>query len=203
MAEVRCVDGSLLGVRPVPVVDRDRKPYEVTLELTCDGARFGTVGERCGYFVAVTAARLAAARTGGEDRFPPSSVEGGLRVWAAEVGLDPDRTWPELERHLPRDRDLFSFRHRDPDDVAGAGELRCAVRSEKTWIEGGDGDRGRWVIARHAVLDAWGDRGTGLRAVLTSAELAGFLSALVAEAAALGCRYDVSDQGDVMSRPAG
>ncbi len=213
MAEVRCVGGLRLGVHPVPVLDRDRVPYEVTLALSRDGEPFGTVGERCGYFLAATAARLTAARAEGsataarwpefDDRFPEPSVEGGLRAWAADEGLDPDATWPGLERYLPRDRDLFSFRHRDPDDIAGSGELRCALHTQKTWVNPTAGSKGRWRLARRAVLDAWGDKGIGLRAVLTSTQLSTFLAEFVAEAAELGCRYDVTDRGDAMRRPAG
>jgi hypothetical protein len=37
-------------------------------------------------------------------------------------------------------------------------------------------------VARRAIVEAWGAGGHGVRAVLTSAELAGFLSELLAEA---------------------
>ncbi len=216
MAEVRCVDGSVLGVHQVPVVDRDDVPYELTLRLTRDGAPYGEVGERCGWFVASTAARLRAAMAEGsssaarwsspDDRFPSSSLEGGLRAWADDEGLDVDATWTALERYLPRDRDLFAFRHRDPDDLTSAGELRCSVQTERAW-EGGDGvlgGGGRWRIACRAVLDAWGDGGVGVRAVLTAPQLASFFADLLAEAAALGCAYDVDEADDVVvRRPAG
>ena len=216
MAEVRCVDGATLGVHPDPVVDRDGVPYELTLRLTRDGRPFGSVGERCGWFLASTAARLAAEMaddspsatlwSSPDDRFPTSSLEGGLRAWAVDAGRDADATWSELERYLPRDRDLFAFRHRDPDDLASAGELRCSVQTERSWV-GGDGFAGaggHWRIACRAVLDAWGDGGAGVRAVLTAGELAAFLTALLEEAAALGCVYDTEQEDDVVvRRPAG
>ena len=122
MAELRCVDGSVLGVLPVPVVDRHGAPYEMTLRLVRDGADFGSVGERCGYFLAATCARLTAAGD-----FPASNVEGGLRAWAGDVGRDPDAAWVELGRYLPRDHELFAFRRREPDDIASAGSARCTA----------------------------------------------------------------------------
>ena len=197
MAEVTCVDGSRLGVHPVPVVDRDGVPYELTLRLTRDSADFATVGERCGYFLAATAARLTRARAGDaawpdiDDRFPASSVEGGIRAWASDEHLDPATTWAGLQRYLPRERDLFVFRHRDPDDAGGVGELRCAVRTQKAWVGGTGtaGGGGRWRLAR--------------RAVLTSGALAEFVAQFLAEAAVLGCAYDIADTGDLMRRPAG
>ena len=192
MAEVRCVDGSVLGVHPVPVLDRDGTPYELTLRLTCNGAEFGAVGERCGYFLAAARARLAAAAA-----FPQSTVEGGVRAWAADAARDPDEAWTALERYLPRDRELFAFRRRDPDDLKSAGELRCVVQTQRAWEDGS------WRIEDKAVLDAWGDAGHGIRAVLTARELGGFLEDFLAEAAALGMTYDLADDGGVLRRPAG
>lgn len=210
MAEVRCVDGSVLGVHPEPVVDRDGVPYELTLRLTRDGDAFGTVGERCGWFLASTAARLtaaieASAPAGADDRFAASSVEGGLRAWAGDQGLNPDDAWRTIERYLPRDRDLFAFRHRDPDDITSAGDLRCSLRTERQWVagEGVAGGGGRWWLGCRAVLDAWGDAGVGVRAMLTAPELAAFLAALLDEAAALGCDYTRDAPDVVVRRPAG
>lgn len=214
MAELTCVDGATLGVLPVPVLDRDQVPYEVTLRLTLDGADFGAVGERCGYFLATTAARLdeaiaessepAARWPDPADRFPSSSLEAGLRAWLADEGLAADQTWSVLQRYLPRDRDLFAFRTRDPDDLASAGELRCSLVTERTWVapeRAGAG--GRWRLKQRAVVDAWGDSGTGVRAIVTATELAGFLRAVLADAAALGCRYDAVQPSGLLRRPAG
>ena len=215
MADVRCLDGTVLGVHPVPVVDRDRSTYEITLRLTRDAAPYAEVGERCGYFLAATAARLAAARADGspesrswpnvEDRFPISSCEGGLRAWAADAGVDPDEAWASLERYLPRDRDLFAFRHRDPDDIGGTGELRCSLHTHKRRIGGPRvaGAGGRWELRQRAVLEAWGASGIGVRAVLSSDELDVFLRALLGEAADVGARYELSEAVTGLSRPAG
>lgn len=210
MAVIRCLDGSTLGVEPVAVLDRDGRTYEVTLRLTRDGADFGEVGERCGYFLAAAATRLDRARADGsevarrwpdpEDRFPSSSVEGGLRAWAADEGRDADQVWRVLERYLPRDRELFSFRHRDPDDQASTGELRCWVRVHKNWVE--HEGRGRWRLAQRAVLEAWGDAGVGVRAVLTSSELSDFLHSFVGSTSTVGVAYD-GDDGSLLRRPAG
>ncbi len=213
MAEVTCVDGSALGIHPVPVVDRDGTPYELTLRLTRDGAPFGDVGERCGWFLAAAARALRAALRDGSavstrwisvnDRFPASSVEGGLRAWAVDEQVDADAAWATLERYLPRDRELFAFRHRDPDDLTSAGELRCTVHAQRTWAAPvADGAAGHWQLSRRAVLDAWGDVGVGLRSVLTAPALDAFLYSLLAEAAAVGCVYE--DDGDIaVRRPAG
>lgn len=192
MAEITCTDGSRLGVHPVPVLDRQHLPYEVTLRLTRNGAEFGEVGERCGYFLDNVSAQLACARAEGsgesarwgpDDRFPTSTVESGVRAWAAGGDRDPGAAWDELARYLPRDRELFAFRHRDPDDLCANGELRCTVRTEKAWVRGDGGPGGgRWRLARRAVVEAWGESGLGLRAVLDSTGLAEFLDRLVAEA---------------------
>src|SRR6266487_4069023 len=40
---------------------------------------------------------------------------------------------------------------------------------------------GHWRLSRRAVLEAWGDSGTGVRAVLTSAELVTFLDTVLSE----------------------
>jgi hypothetical protein len=195
MATVGCLDGSVLGVHPVPVLDRDGVPYELTLRLTRDGEPFAEVGERCGYFLAATAARLAAARAEDPDRFPLSSLDGGIAAWAADTGATAAEV-AALVRYLPRDRDLFSFRSRDPDDLTAGGELRCAIHQRRKWD-------GRWLLTRRAVLEAWGENGRGVRAVLTAGELAAFLDLLLAEAAAAGCRYDLEEAGLALGRPAG
>jgi hypothetical protein len=173
---------------------------------------FGAVGERCGYFLAALHGRLAHCRDEDnpawpdrDDRFPESSVEGGLRSWAADEGQDAE-VLDRLGRYLPRDRELFAFRHRDPDDLASTGELRCALHTQKTWMVGLHGDgpsRGHWRLARRAVLDAWGDAGVGLRAVLTSGQLLTLLDALLDECAAVGATYDRAEDGALMRRPAG
>jgi hypothetical protein len=196
VAEVRCVDGSTLDVRPVPVLDRDDAPYEVILELRRDGQPYGDVGERCGYFLAATAARLRAA-----DDFPPSTLEAGIRAWAADSGAGD--VWPALQRYLPRDRELFCFRARDPDDLGTTGELRVTLEEERTWLPAADGRAGQWRIDCCAVLQAWGSGGVGVRAVLSSRELLVLLDALVAECAQVGVTYAAEDDGAGLHRPAG
>ncbi|MCW2666590.1 MAG: hypothetical protein JWN57_1552 [Frankiales bacterium] len=196
MAELRCGDGRRVGVLPVPVLDRDGVAYEVTLSLALDDVPFGAVGERCGYFVAAAAARLRAARQAG-DAFPASSLEAGLRAWAEDDDADPDAVWRVLQRYVPRDRELFCFRARDPDDIAAAGQIRACVEQVHRW------QHGRWSRRSQAVVDVWGDRGHGVRAVLDSDELLAFLESLVRDCAAVGVRYDDSDDGSVLRRPAG
>ena len=193
MAEVRCVDGSVLAVRPVPVVGRDGTPYEVTLDLLRNGEPFGDVGERCGYFVAATA---EAIRTAGPGDFPPSSAEVGVRAWAVREGVDADPAWATLRRHLPRDRELFCFRSRDPDDLGSVGELRVTLEEERTWLPATDDRGGAWRVDCCAVLQAWGSGGLGVRAVLSSEQLLAFLEALLAECAAAGVSYR-SDEDDL------
>ncbi|WP_030165277.1 hypothetical protein [Spirillospora albida] len=167
MRRVRCVDGSDLAVVPVPSRDRCGRPFEVTLELWRDGEVFGAVGERCGYFLAELAGLVAAARADGS----PQAAR-----WP-----DPDDRFPEPESGV-REPELFAFRYRDRGDVAATGELRCALRTSSLWVGGHDSAEGRWRVARRAVLEAWGTAGRGVRAVLTSADLARFLADLVAEA---------------------
>ena len=196
MAVLSCVDGSVLGVLPVPVLDRHGVPYEVTLRLTVDGEAVGEVGERCGYFLASTAARLRAAQAAG-DEFPASSVEGGLRAWAADVGEEPDAAWTELQRYLPRDRELFCFRSRDPDDLASTGELRTTLQVQRHWTATG------WTLRCLAVVEAWGDNGRGVRSLLDSHQLLAFLESLVQDFAQVGAAYEASEDGAGLRRPVG
>ena len=177
MAEVTCLDGSVLVVRPVPVLDRDGAAYELTLDLLLDGRPFGAVGERCGFFLAAAAERL---RGDG----PASTLEAGLRRWAADGGQEPDRAWQQLERYLPSDRELFAFLARDPDDLTTVGELRAWLRSQRRWIPGEP--RGHWQVSEHVVLDAWGAGGTGVRAVLDRAEALALLDELGRESTRIG-----------------
>ena len=193
------MDGSVLAVRPVPVVGRDGTPYEVSLALHRDGAPFGEVGERCGYFLASTAARLRAA--GGD--FPPSSVEAGVRSWALDEQADPDQAWATLQRYLPRDRELFCFRSRDPDDLGSVGELRVTLEEQRTWVAPTDGRPGSWRVECCAVLQAWGCAGTGVRAVLSSERLLAFLDVLIGEFAEAGLRYDDDEDAAAVRRPVG
>ena len=202
MAEVRCVDGSRLTVLPVPVLDREGVPYEVTLEMRRDGEPFGEVGERCGFFLATTAARLRGAREAGLD-YPADGLEAGVRAWAADEGLDQARTWQAVQRYLPRDRELFAFRSRDPDDVAASGELRVALREERSWLPATDGPSGRGRLDGLAVLTAWGAAGTGVRAVLDSAGLLALLDALLADCASVGAVYPPADVAEGLRRPVG
>lgn len=197
MAAVTCVDGSVLAAEPVPVLDRDGVPYEVTLRLLRDGASFGEVGERCGFFLAATASRLRAALAAGEE-FPASSLEAGLRAWAADRGDDADGLWSDLERYLPRDRELFCFRSRDPDDLATVGELRVTLRVERQWADGAG-----WSRRCLANLEAWGAAGQGVRALLDSDQLLAFLEQLVQEFSEVGASYEGSDDGVGLRRPVG
>ena len=195
MAVLACDDGSVLEVLPVPVVDRDGVPYEVTLRMSRDGQPFGEVGERCGFFLAATAARVQAAIESGVE-FPDSSLQAGLRAWAADTGRDPGRTWAEQERYLPRDRELFCFRSRDPDDVSSTGELRVTLEVQRRWARG-------WQVERLAVVHAWGTAGVGVRSVLDSGQLLAFLEALVQDVGSVGARYDGHDDATRLRRPVG
>jgi hypothetical protein len=204
MAELRCVDGSVLSVLPVPCLDRDGVPYEVTLRLLRDGRRIGEVGERCGFFLAHTAARLRAARADDPEAYPSSGMEAGLRAWAVDHGLDADGAWRDLARYLPRDREVFAFRARDPDDVSAAGELRVVLREERSWVPPGqDGSRGRWRLRCLAVLECWDAGGVGVRAVLDSAALLAFLEQLLVDCSAAGVPYDGVQQVAGLRRPVG
>ena len=204
MAELRCVDGSVLSVLPVPCLGRDGVPYEVTLRLLRDGEPLGEVGERCGFFLATTAARLREVRARDPEGFPTSGLEAGLRAWAADGGLDPEAAWSELRRYLPRDREVFAFLARDPDDVSTAGELRVVLREERSWqAPDRDGDRGRWRLRCLAAVEAWGADGVGVRAVLGSAQLLAFLEQLLDDCAAAGVPYDGAASADGLRRPVG
>lgn len=207
MAEVRCVDSSVLQVQPVPVLDRDGLPYEVSLRLLRDGERFGEVGERCGYFLASTASRLRAARAAAPvpaDAFPASALEAGLRAWVVDEGQDVEALWPVLQRYLPRDRELFAFRSRDPDDLTAVGELRVLLDVERKWAVGPDSaSAGHWRLRPVADLRAWGAGGIGVRAVLTSDSFLFFLETLVQDFATVGVCYAPEEDASSLSRPVG
>ena len=195
MADLTAVDGTTLSVLPIAVLDRDGTPYEVTLELRRDGQVMGAVGERCGYFLAETAARLRVARAAGAE-FPPSNLEAGLRGWAADAGRDADELWDEVSRYLPRDRELFCFRARDPDDRATVGELRVTTEVERRWDDG-------WQLSHLAVLRAWGERGAGMTVLLTSYQLLAFLDELIGDFTAVGAVYDATEDAYLLRRPIG
>jgi hypothetical protein len=182
MAEVVCVDGSVLTVLPVPVVDRSGAAYEMTLRLVRDGAPFGDVGECSRWRLSRTAEQLRALQQEqGPDTFPPAAYDVLL-----DLGLVQDGDRVVLRRLLPRDRELLCLRARDPDDGDPSGELRLWVREDRTWHDGRDGARGRWSLQARAVLDAWGSEGIGVRALLDGPALLRLLDSLVSEAALLG-----------------
>ena len=196
MTTVRCLDGTVLDVRPVPVLGRDGVPYEVSLSLLRDGEPFGEVGERCGYFLAATAARLRAARAAGQP-FPASSLEAGVRAHAEDRGTDADGSWRDVLPYLPRDRELFSFHSRDPDDLAAIGELRARLVEERVW------SYDAWVLGSAVVLEAWGAGGVGVRALLSSDQLLAFLEDLVQDFAAVGASYEADEDAARLRRPVG
>ncbi|MFV2174305.1 hypothetical protein ACFHW2_08350 [Actinomadura sp. LOL_016] len=183
MRTLHCLDGSALTVVPVASLDRGGTPFEVTLELRHDGAVFGAVGERCGYFLADVAARLAAARADGS----PQAAR-----WP-----DPDDRFPGRDGAAARDPELFAFRYRDRGDVLSTGELRCTVRTSSLWVGRQQSAAGRWRVARRAVLEAWGAGGRGVRVVLTSTELVRFLDGLLTEADRLQRRPPVRRTGPI------
>ena len=180
MAEVVCVDGSVLTLLPVPKRDRSGAAYEVTLRLLRDGQPFGDVGECSGWWLSRTAEQLRAVQsTSGPDAFPPAAYDAVL-----DRGLVEDGDRAVLRRLLPRDRELLCLRARDPDDGDPSGELRLWVREDREWHVGQDGARGRWSLQARAVLDAWGSEGTGLRALLDGPALLRLLDALAQESSA-------------------
>ena len=179
MAEVVCVDGSVLTLLPVPVVDRSGVAYEMTLRLLRDGAPFGEVGECSGWRLSRTAAQLRVLQEqSGPGAFPPAA-----HVAVLDAGLVADGDRLVLRRLLPRDRELLTLRARDPDDGDPSGELRLWVREDHTWRAGRDGAHGRWSLHARAVLDAWGSAGTGVRALLDGPAVLRLLDQLVGEAA--------------------
>ncbi len=177
MAEVVCVDGSVLALLPVPAVDRSGAAYEATLRLLRNGEPFGDVGECSGWRLARTAEQLRALQEEhGPDAFPPSAYDAVL-----DEGLVADGSRSLLRRLLPRDRELLCMRARDPDDGDPSGELRLWVREDRTWHDGRDGAPGRWSLQTRSVLDAWGGAGVGVRALLDGPALLALLDRLVEE----------------------
>ncbi|MFI0351543.1 hypothetical protein [Actinomadura sp. 9N407] len=187
MGGLRCLDGSSLAVLPVASLDRGGTPYEVTLELRRDGDSFGAVGERCGHVLAALAEQVAAARA--EDspqaaRWPDPDDRFPAKASGTDRGIDKG-----TDKGIDRETELFAFRYRDRGDVASTGELRCTLRTSSVWVGPQGSPYGRWRRARRAVIEAWGAGGRGVRAVLTSAELARFLRDLLAEAERAGAGH--------------
>lgn len=175
MAELVCVDRSVLSLLPVPKLDRRGVAYESTLRLLRDGEPFGDVGQCSGWLLARTAEALRTEQRGA-DRFPVAD-------WSS-VLASADGVSSVLRSVLPPDRELLCLRAREPDDGEGTAELRLWVREDRTWQDGRDGARGRWSLRTSAVLDAWGSAGTGLRCLLDGEGLLALLDALLAESAA-------------------
>ncbi|MCA2225813.1 hypothetical protein [Nonomuraea aurantiaca] len=160
MGGLRCVDGSYLTVTPVACTDSVGTPYEITLELRRDGAPCGIVGERCGWLLARLARGVSRAREEQEQ---------------GEAGK-----WPDPDDRFPGDdggSELFSFRYRARSGAVNGGELRCQLRTIPIWLPA----QGEWRVTRRAYVEAWGSSGVGMRAVLTSSELAAFVHGLVDE----------------------
>ena len=191
MAEVTCVDGSVLTLLPAPVLDRRGVAYEATLRLLRDGEPFGDVGECSGWRLSRTAEQLRVLQSAqGPDAFPPAAYDAVL-----DHGLVEDGSRVVLRRLLPRARELLCLRARDPDDGDPSGELRLWVREDPTWHEGRDGAPGRWTVRAAAVLDAWGTEGVGVRALLDGPGLLRLLDRLVGETGL------TSGEGPLQSRP--
>ena len=197
MAEVVCVDGSVLTLLPVPKLDRSGAAYEVTLRLLRDGQPFGEVGECSGWLLSRTAAQLRALQSDrGPDAFPPAAYDAVLDHGLVEDG---DRT--VLRRLLPRDREVLCLRAREPDDGDASGELRLWVREDRTWHGGQTGAPGRWSLQSRAVLDAWGSAGTGLRALLDGPALLRLLEQLADEAETGRLEQDLQVGAGAADRP--
>lgn len=213
MGELRCVDGSLLGVVAIPCHDQAGQPYEVTLRLALDRQPFAVIGQRCGHQLAALAAEVQAARADPEqvscwpdpdDRFPvpadaiwsararPLTAPTARAANSAQSAALP-AAWPQAARvgpgalagFQPGESEYFTLRSKDREDLPGRGEMRCVLRSSAQWHSGATAPcragPGHWQLSRRAVLEAWGDGGTGVRAVLTSAELVMFLDTVLSE----------------------
>jgi hypothetical protein len=121
------------------------------------------------------------ARSGGPEAI---GVWGVASEHCAASGRDPAG---EAGRagFRPSEREYFSLRSRDRDDLPGNGEFRCVLRDSAEWLGqralGARGQQGGWRLTRRAVIEAWGADGIGLRAVLTSAELVTFLDTVLRE----------------------
>jgi hypothetical protein len=177
MGQLRCVDGSVLTVVAVAVHDRAGEPYEITLDVWRGRQRFASVGERCGFTLAQLAARVTAAR---ED---PAQAA----AWPDRADRFPEPDTPDMragEGFRPGEREYFALRSRERSDRPGSGELRCVLRDSAEWRGGrvpAAPRPGGWSLTRRAIIEAWGTDGTGLRAVLTSAELVSFLDTVLRE----------------------
>lgn len=209
MGQLLCVDGSLLGVAAVPCRDRLGQPYDLTLELVRDSQPFAIVGQRCGHQLASLAAEVQAAREDPEqirswpdpdDRFPVPGAGGfpapGTPGGSGGAGGGSGAAAGACEAAMfePGESEYFTLRSQDRADLPGNGEMRCLLRSTARWqadtgVTSGV-SRGHWRLTRRAVLEAWGERGTGVRAVLTSAELVAFLDTVLGNRAVRAAYVD-------------
>ena len=207
MGALRCVDGSVLSVRAVACRDSAGQPYEITLSLARNSVPFAAVGQRCGYRFSELAERVSAARLDPEqavawpdpdDRFPGacSGPEAGCLPCDHEYFTLRSRDRSDLPgtgelRCVLRSTAVWQ------GECMGTGHRREAVAHPRHLHHGAAGSAvpgqriwparrpaagpGRWHLTRRAVIEAWGDDGVGVRAVLTSAELVAFLDAVLRE----------------------
>ncbi len=72
--------------------------------------------------------------------------------------------------------------HQDQQGLPAPPAGPHGVPGQRTWpARRPAGGAGRWHLTRRAFIEAWGDGGVGVRAVLTSAELVAFLDTVLTE----------------------
>src|SRR5271165_3315246 len=92
-------------------------------------------------------------------------------VWVGEcVGVGAH---PQAGQRFKPGRRAVTGQPAVPDQAAVPEQ-----HSHRAWRHPAGG-HGRWQLTRRAVIEAWGDGGVGVRAVLTSAELVAFLDTVL------------------------
>jgi hypothetical protein len=210
MGALRCVDGSVLSVEPVSCRDRTGQPYEITLNLARNSTPFAAVGQRCGYQLAQLAERLTAARQDPglaaawpdpDDRFPAAADhEAAAALPAGDHEYFALRSRDRAD--LPGTGELRCVLRSSAEwlgECTGTGQHVPGPHLAGPHLAGPHvpgphlpGQRpgselrpaahpGTWRLTRRAVIEAWGEGGIGVRAVLTSAELVAFLDTVLEE----------------------
>jgi hypothetical protein len=205
MGVLRCVDGSVLSVQAVACRDSAGQPYEITLRLARDSVPFAAVGQRCGYQFSELAERVSAARLDPEqaaawpdpdDRFPGAC--GGPGTGRLPCDHEYFTLRSRDRGDLPGTGELRCVLRSTAvwhGECTGTGYRReasshlqqphhgpYAMPWQRIWhARRPAGGPGRWHLTRRAFIEAWGDDGIGVRAVLTSAELVAFLDTVLRE----------------------
>jgi hypothetical protein len=181
VAEVTCVDGSVLTLVPVPVTDRTGTAYEVTLRLLRDGVPFGDVGECCGWRLARTADQLRDLQELGPGSGRTPSRRGPTTP-SSTTAWSGTATGRSCGVCCPATGSCCACARGTPTTATPRASCACGCARTAPGTRAAALSAGRWSLRTRAVLDAWGSGGTGVRALFDGRSLLELLDRLLDEA---------------------